>query len=95
LHTVMTAVKVSVMTAIEDGELIDDLMPRIRAAIYATSVSRSAVDSAWTECHKPRCPHRHGSPDEAFLIFMKRVEESIFAELACKAVTEPDLGVVA
>jgi hypothetical protein len=70
-----------------------DLWPRIKAAIYAASVSRSAVEFMWPECHKPRCnSHHHDSPDEAFGLMTDRIADSVYVELLCKAVTEPDLG---
>jgi len=63
---------------------------RVEAAIYATKVNRAAVELNWPECHKPRCSKRHPSPDEAFRIFAEKVAETVYTELLCKAITEPD-----
>lgn len=68
------------------------LWPRIEAAIYATTVSRSAVEFAWPECNRAKCQHQHGDPDDAFRMMISRVAESVHTELLCRATTDPDLG---
>lgn len=69
-----------------------DTWSRVRQAIYATAINRASVELSWPACHKPRCNKHHPNPDEAFRIFADKVAETVYAELACKTITEPDLG---
>lgn len=56
---------------------IEDTWARVEKAIYATTVSRSAIDFEWPECHRKGCPGRHGDPDEAFRIFARQIADSV------------------
>lgn len=80
--------------ALAAAQPADDLAlwPRIEQAVYATTVSRSAIDATWPECHRKNCQHQHASPDEAFGIFAKQIADSIRTELLCRATSDPDHG---
>lgn len=68
------------------------LLRRIDAAIWATTVSRSAVDFEWPECHKRGCRGRHGDPDAAMRIVQHQIAEFVRSELLCETTTRPDVS---
>ncbi|QDK02812.1 hypothetical protein SEA_SQUIDDLY_61 [Gordonia phage Squiddly] len=68
-----------------------DLWPRIEKAIYDTKVNRANAEWQWPTCHKRGCQCQH---DIGFVFGMltRAVADAVYAELLCKATTEPDLG---
>lgn len=73
-----------------EREISDALQRRIGAAAHAAAVNRFEVEFEWPECHKPRCPHRHGEPERALGLMQHAVIESIENELRFENVTRPD-----
>ena len=69
-----------------------DLWPRIEAAINAAGVSRAAAEWRWPQCHLRNCSADHGDIDFVFSMFSKAISESIYIELLCRAVSDPDDG---
>ena len=69
-----------------------DLWPRVEAAIYDTKVSRANAEWQWPRCHKRGCQCQNDI-DFVFSMFIKAIAESVYKELLCKAVTEPDEAV--
>lgn len=68
------------------------LIRRIEAAVSDASVSRSAVDFEWPECHRKGCQHRHGNVDSAFGIMKIQVMRAIRSELLHEVTTRPDIA---
>lgn len=66
-----------------------DMWPRIRQAIYATTISREAVEFEWPDCHRKNCGHRHGNPNEAFRHIIDKVAETVYVELLCRNISDP------
>lgn len=68
--------------------------PRVKAAIYATTLNRAAGNHVWPECHRTACrscavsPHR--TPDTFYGLVLDQVAESVYGELLARLVTEPD-----
>ena len=50
-------------------------------AVYEATVSRSAIEFEWPECHRAKCQHQHGDPDEAFRIMVHRIAEQVQTQL--------------
>lgn len=73
-------------------EVDEALIRRIEATIGAATVSRSAVEFEWPECHRKGCAGRHGSVDQAFGIMKHRIMEDLRTELMCEATTRPDMS---
>lgn len=71
---------------------IDDaLIRRIEAAISAATVSRSAVEFEWPECHRKGCQGRHGNVDQAFGIMKRKIMDEVRSELMHEMTTRPDI----
>ena len=68
------------------------LIRRIEAAIFDASVSRSAIEFDWPECHRKGCQHRHGSVDSAFGTMKGQVVRAIRSELMHEVTTRPDIS---
>ncbi|GEE00211.1 hypothetical protein nbrc107696_45860 [Gordonia spumicola] len=68
-----------------------DMWPRIEAAIYDTKVGRADAEWQWPRCHKRGCQCQNDI-DFVFSLFTKAIADSVYKELLCKAVTEPDDG---
>lgn len=66
------------------------LWPRIQKAIAATTVSRADVMVNLPACHRRNCLQSHGDIDLVFRMFADRIADTIYTELACAAVTEPE-----
>ena len=73
-------------------EVDEALIRRIEAAVAAAAVRRSAVEFDWPECHKPKCPHRHGNVDQAFGTMKHRVMDEVRSELMHEVTTRPDIA---
>lgn len=69
-----------------------DLWPRIQQAINAAGVSRADVMVNLPSCHRKNCLQGHGDIDLVFRMFAKAISDSIYTELLCKAISEPDDG---
>lgn len=66
------------------------LWPRIEAAINGVRLSRAATEWQFPRCHKRNCHSvDHGSPDFVLNLFLEAVKETVYAELLCRATTEP------
>lgn len=66
------------------------LWPRIEAAINDVRLSRAATEWQFPRCHKRNCHNvDHGSPDFVLDLFLEAVKETVYAELLCRATTEP------
>lgn len=76
----------------EAREVDDALIRRIVAAAADAGVSRAGVELEWPECHKPKCQHRHGSPDIAMGYMKHQIIQAIESELRFEATTRPDLS---
>lgn len=77
----------------EVRRVIDEaLIRRIEAAISDASVSRSAVDFEWPECHRKGCQHRHGNVDSAFTTMKIQVMRAVRSELMHEVTTRPDIS---
>lgn len=77
----------------EDDRRVDEaLIRRFEAAVSDASVSRSAVEFDWPECHKVRCQHRHGSVDSAFGTMKIQIMRAVRSELQYEMTTRPDLA---
>lgn len=74
-------------------EVDEALIDRIIAAVDGAGVSREAVEFEWPECHKPKCQHRHGSPDIAMGYMKHQIIEAVNLELRYEATTRPDVSV--
>lgn len=70
----------------------EKLIRRVEAAIAAATVSRSAVDFDWPECHAKRCSSRHGDVDLAFGTMKHNIMQAVRGELMCEATTRPDIA---
>lgn len=68
------------------------LIRRIEAAVSVASVSRSAVEFEWPECHRKGCAGRHGSVDSAFSIMKIQVMRAVRSELMHEVTTRPDIA---
>lgn len=81
-------------SSIEDVSISGDmaLWPRVRQAIYATALSRADVEWRFPECHKKNCGADHGDADFVVRMVLDGVADSVFKELLCRAVSEPDIG---
>ncbi|OHU47245.1 hypothetical protein BKG82_26690 [Mycobacteroides chelonae] len=66
------------------------LWPRIRQAIYATAVSRAAVEWRFPRCHKKNCGDDHGDVDFVVQMVLDSAADAVLKELLCRAVSEPD-----
>lgn len=76
----------------DDRQIKEPLRRRIRAAALTATVSRSAVDFEWPECHAKKCQHRHGSADQALSIMAHAITEAIDNELRFETTTRPDVA---
>lgn len=74
-------------------EVDEALIDRIIAAVDGAGVSREAVEFEWPECHKPKCQHRHGSPDVAMGHMKHQIIEAVKLELQYETTTRPDVSV--
>lgn len=74
------------------GKTDERLIRRIEAAVSHATVSRSAVEFDWPECHKPRCSSRHGNVDAAFTTMKIQVMRAVRAELEHELTTRPDIA---
>lgn len=69
------------------------MWPRVRQAIYAATVSRREVMLHLPECHRKNCnSHGNDDVDLVFRMFVDQVAESVYAELLCESVSDPDIG---
>lgn len=68
------------------------LIRRVEAAVSDASVSRSAVEFDWPECHRKGCQHRHGNVDSAFTTMKIQVMRAVRSELAHEVTTRPDIA---
>ncbi len=60
------------------GQVTWEAVRRIaREAVYSTTISRSAVEFEWPECHKAKCQGQHGSADDAFHIMASQIAENV------------------
>jgi hypothetical protein len=76
-----------------ESRVIDEaLIRRIEAAISAASVSRSAVEFDWPDCHRKGCQHRHGNVDSAFSTMKIQVMQAVRSELMHEVTTRPDIA---
>lgn len=76
-----------------ETRVIDEaLIRRIEVTIGAATVSRSAVEFEWPECHRKGCQGRHGSVDQAFGIMKRKIMDEVRSELMCEVTTRPDIG---
>ena len=74
------------------GREVDEaLIRRIEAAVSAASVSRSAVEFDWPECHRKGCQGRHGNVDSAFGTMKIQVMRAVRSELQHEMTTRPDI----
>jgi hypothetical protein len=71
---------------------VDALERRILAAIWDAAAPRFEVEFEWPECHKPKCSHRHGSPDAAFGIMKHVIADAVRLEIRYHATTRPDVA---
>lgn len=70
-----------------------DLWPRINDAIHAATISRAAVEYEMPRCHAKRCPGGyHGSTDEIVRMVKYQVAQTVYAELLCRATSDPYTG---
>lgn len=70
-----------------------DLWPRIEAAIKASVISRFDAEYCLPKCQAKRCKVVDpGQLDWLYKMFVDSVRDSVYKELLCKAVTEPDEG---
>lgn len=75
------------------SRVVDEaLIRRIEATIGAATVSRSAVEFEWPECHRKGCQGRHGNADQAFGIMKRKIMDEVRSELMCEVTTRPDIG---
>jgi hypothetical protein len=70
----------------------ETLIRRIEAAISDASVSRSAVEFDWPECHRKGCQGRHGNVDSAFTTMKIQVMRAVRNELMHELTTRPDIA---
>lgn len=75
-----------------DRKVDDALIRRVAAAAHRAGVSRAEVELEWPECHKPRCQHRHGSPEIAMGYMAHQIIEAIELELRYESTTRPDIA---
>lgn len=75
-----------------DRQINEPLRRRIRAAALTATVSRSAVEFEWPECHAKKCARNHGSADQAFALMSHAITESIDNELHFETTTRPDVS---
>jgi len=68
------------------------LIRRIEAAVAVASVSRSAVEFDWPECHRKGCSGRHGDVDQAFGTMKIQVMRAVRDELQFEMTTRPDFS---
>lgn len=72
------------------------LWPRIRQAIYAATVCRTETMLHLPTCHRKGCPgspaHNSDDVDLVFRMFADRIAESVYNELLCEAVSNPELA---
>lgn len=73
-------------------EVDEALIRRIEATIGAATVSRSAVEFEWPECHRKGCQGRRGSVDQAFGIMKRKIMDEVRSELMCEVTTRPSIG---
>lgn len=74
-----------------DRQISEPLRRRIRAAALTATVSRSAVDFEWPECHATKCQRNHGSTDRAMGLMAHAITEAIDNELRFETTTHPDV----
>lgn len=66
------------------------LWPRIEAALNNVRLSRAATEWQFPRCHKRNCHNvDHGSPDFVLNLFLEAAKETVYAELLCRATTDP------
>lgn len=76
----------------ENSRAVDEaLIRRIEAAVSAASVSRSAVEFDWPDCHRKGCQGRHGDVDAAFSTMKIQVMRAVRSELMHEVTTRPDI----
>lgn len=69
-----------------------DLWPRIEQAINAASISRFNAEWCLPTCHAKRCKVVDpGQLDRLYTMFAASVRDAIYAELLCKATSEPEV----
>lgn len=69
-----------------------DLWPRIEQAINAASISRFDAEWCLPRCHAKRCKVVDpGQLDRLYTMFAASVRDAIYAELLCKATSEPEV----
>lgn len=77
----------------DQSRAVDEaLIRRIEAAVSDASVSRSAVEFEWPECHRKGCQHRHGNVDSAFTTMKIQVMRAVRSELMHETTTRPDIA---
>jgi len=82
----------TIVDVIDVRQVDESLIRRIEAAVSHASVSRSAVDFDWPECHKRGCQGRHGSVDSAFGTMKIQVMRAVRSELQFEMTTRPDVA---
>lgn len=70
-----------------------ELWPRIKQAIESSGISRANAEYCLPRCQKKNCgQYDPGQLDWLYRMFIDSVIDSVYTELLCKAVSEPDLG---
>lgn len=77
----------------QQSRAVDEaLIRRIEVAISSASVSRSAVEFDWPECHRKGCQGRHGDMDSAFSTMKIQTMRAVRSELMHEVTTRPDIA---
>lgn len=78
------------MTAQTHNDL--DLWPRIEQAINAATISRFDAEWCLPTCRRKNCSVTDpGQLDRLYSMFANSVRDAVYAELVCKATSEPDV----
>lgn len=78
--------------SVQSRAVDEALIRRIEATVSDASVSRSAVEFDWPECHRKGCQHRHGNIDSAFSTMKIQIMRAVRSELMHEVTTRPDIA---
>lgn len=70
-----------------------DLWPRIEQAINAAVISRFDAEWCLPTCHAKRCKQVDpGQLDRLYAMFVASVRDAVYAELLCRATSDPEVA---